>query len=162
MKTVSRFMSRGPPRVSAATAITSLESWSAERPKMRSMDGEYPRPRLSERSLPQPKGCFPTALRSGRQAEEAGIAANQLRSVLKFAEGWIERQHSDSETVSALAEIIERLELSRDGIRVALKIPIFPPEERGAAPPSHIALTKLVPIQLKRRWVAIRILLQSN
>src|SRR5260370_35624990 len=114
MKTVSRCMSRGPPRVSAATAITFLESWSAERPKMRSMDGEYPRPRLSERSLPQPKGCFPTALRSGRQAEEAGIAANQLRSGVKFAEEWLQGQASDSENAPALAQCLPRRGRSPD------------------------------------------------
>jgi hypothetical protein len=81
--------------------------------------------------------------------EEAGIAANQLPSVLKFAEGWIERLRSDSETASALAEIVERLELSRDGIRVALRLPSSPAEERGGAPPNHIALTRFIPMRME-------------
>ena len=93
--------------------------------------------------------------------EEAGIVADRLPSVLKFAEGWIERLHSDRETASALAEIVERLELSRDGIRVALKLPIFPAEERGGARPSHIALTKFVPMRVKRRGVEMRMVLEG-
>ena len=93
--------------------------------------------------------------------EKAGIAANQLRSVLKFAEGWIERLRSDRETASALVEIVERLELSRDGIRVALKLPNFPAEERGGAPRSQIALTKFVPMRLKRRGVEMRMVLEG-
>jgi site-specific DNA recombinase len=95
-------------------------------------------------------------------AEQDGIAANRLPSVLKFAETWIERLRSDSETASALVEIIERLELSGDGIRVALKLPIFPADERGGALPSHIVLTKFVSMQMKRRGVEMRMVLEGD
>jgi site-specific DNA recombinase len=95
-------------------------------------------------------------------AEEAGIDADRLPSVLKSAKGWIERLRSDSDTTSALAETIERLELSHDGIRVALKLPIFPAEERSGALPSHIALAKFVPIQMKRRGVEMRMVLAGD
>jgi hypothetical protein len=95
-------------------------------------------------------------------AEEAGIGANHLPSVLKAAKGWIERLRSDSETVSALTDVIERLELSGDGIRVALKLPIFTGEEASGALPSHIALTKFVPMQIKRRGVEMRMVLEGN
>jgi hypothetical protein len=92
---------------------------------------------------------------------QAGIDANRLPSVLKFAEGRIERLRSDSETASALTEIIERLELSGDGIRVALRLHIFPAEEGGGALTSHVALTKFVPLQMKRRGVEMRIVLEG-
>ncbi len=95
-------------------------------------------------------------------AEQAGIDADRLPSILKFAEGWIERLRSDRETALALAEIVERLDLSRDGIRVALKLPIFPAEERGGAPPSYIALTKFVPMQMKRRGVEMRMVIEGD
>ena len=45
-------------------------------PKMRSMDGEYPRPRLSKRSLPRPRGCFPTARRS--RARSKRLASRRI------------------------------------------------------------------------------------
>jgi hypothetical protein len=93
--------------------------------------------------------------------EDAGIDGNRLPSVLKFGERWIERLRSDRETASALAEIIERLELSGDGIRVSLKLPISTAEERGGALPSYIALTKLVPLQMKRRGVEVRMVLEG-
>ena len=54
------------------------------------------------------------------------------------------------------------MELSGDGIRVALKLPIFPSEERGGALPSHIALTKFVPMQMKRRGVEMRMVFDGD
>jgi DNA invertase Pin-like site-specific DNA recombinase len=108
------------------------------------------------------QGMLSERVAIAQAVEDAGIAANQMPSVLKFAEGWIERLRSDRETASALVEIVERLELTRDGIRVALKLPIFPAEERGGAPPSHIALTKFVPMRLKRRGVEMRMVLEGD
>jgi site-specific DNA recombinase len=107
------------------------------------------------------KGMLSDRAAIAQAAEEAGIDANRLPSVLKFAEGWIERLRPDSETASALTEIVERLELSGDGIRVAIKLPISTAEERGVALPSHIALTKFVPIQMKRRGVEMQMVLEG-
>jgi site-specific DNA recombinase len=104
------------------------------------------------------KGMLSDRVAIAGAAEEAGIAANRLPSVLKSAEVWIERLRSDSGTVSALTEIIERLELSGDGIRVVLRLAIFPDEECGALS-RHIALTRFVPMQMKRRGVEMRMVL---
>ena len=57
---------------------------------------------------------------------------------------------------------MERAELSRDGIRVSLKLPIPPAEERDGAPPSHLALTRFVPMQMKRRGVEMRMVLEGD
>jgi ribosomal protein S10 len=108
------------------------------------------------------KGILSDRVAIAQAAEEAGIAANQLPSVLKFAKGWIERLQTDIETVSALAEIVERLELSREGVRVALKLPICPNEKRGCALPSHIAFSKFVPMQMKKRGVEMRMVLEGD
>ena len=67
-----------------------------------------------------------------------------------------------SEAAAALADLIERVELSRDGIRVTLKVPIPPAEEQKGAPPRHIALTKFVPMQMKRRGVEMRMVLEGD
>jgi site-specific DNA recombinase len=108
------------------------------------------------------KGMLSDRVAIAQAVEDAGIDGNRLPSVLKFVKGWIECKHSDGETAAALAEIVERLELSRDGIRVSLKLPISTAEERGGALPSHIALTKFVPIQMKRRGVEMRMVLEGD
>ena len=94
-------------------------------------------------------------------AEDTGIDGNRLPSVLKFAEGWTQRLHSDDETAPALVDIVERLDLSREGIRVALRLPICPADDRGGALPSHIAFSKFVPMQMKRRGVEMRMVLEG-
>jgi hypothetical protein len=94
--------------------------------------------------------------------EESGIDANQLPSVLKSAEGWIERQRADSGAPSALAELAERVELSRDGIRVSIKVPLLPTNDRRGASASHLALTRFVPMEMKRRGVEMRMVLEGD
>ncbi len=94
--------------------------------------------------------------------EEAGIDANRTPLTLKSAQGWIERLRSGGEVASALAELIERVELSSEGIKVTLMLPILPNEKHDSGPPLHINLTKFVPIQMKRRGVEMRIVLEDN
>ena len=74
----------------------------------------------------------------------------------------IERLRADSGTPSALAELAERVELSRDGIRVSLKLPLLPTDDRNGASASHLALTRFVPMQMKRRGVEMRMVLEGD
>ncbi len=93
---------------------------------------------------------------------EAGIDANRLPSILKSAQAWIVRVQSAGETASALAELAERVELTRDCIRVSFKLPIPLDEERNGMPPRRIALTKFVPMQLRQRGVEMRMVLEGD
>jgi len=93
--------------------------------------------------------------------EESGSDAHRLPAVLKSAQAWIERLRTEREAAAALAELVERTDLSRDGIRVSLKLPIAPAEERKGVPPLHIALGKFVPMQMKRRGVEMRMVLEG-
>ena len=94
--------------------------------------------------------------------EEAGIDANRTPPTLKSAQGWIERLRSVGEVASVLAKLIERVQLSSEGIKITLKLPILPNEERDGAAPSDITLTKFVPIQMRRRGVEMRIVLEGD
>ncbi|MGO9451098.1 MAG: recombinase family protein [Candidatus Binataceae bacterium] len=95
-------------------------------------------------------------------AEEAGSDAHRLPAVLKSAQAWSERLRAKREAAAALADLIERTDLSRDGIRVTLKVPIPPAEEQKAATPLHIVLTRFVPMQMKRRGVEMRMVLEGD
>ena len=90
--------------------------------------------------------------------EESGSDAHRLPGVLKSAQAWSERLRTKREA-AALADLIERTDLSRHGIRVTLKVPIPPAEEQKGAPPLHIVLTRFVPMQTKRRGVEMRMVL---
>ncbi len=94
-------------------------------------------------------------------SEESGIDANRLPSVLKSAQGSIERLRAGSEAATVLAELTERVDLSRDGIRVSLKLPVSDGEERDRMRSSHIAFAKFVPMQMKKRGVELRMVLEG-
>ena len=85
MKTASRCTCRERPKASAAIAITSLENWSEANRKMQSMGGEYPRPRLSDRSLPPLKNarrprCDRAGGRGGWHRRESAAVGPEVRS----------------------------------------------------------------------------------
>ena len=68
---------------------------------------------------------------------------------------------ADGETVSStLGEIIERVDLMREGIRILLKLPIAAVDRSGTT--HHIALARLIPLQLKRRGVETRMVLAGE
>jgi site-specific DNA recombinase len=94
--------------------------------------------------------------------EESGVDAHRLPAVLRSAQAWIERLRTKREAAVALAELIEQTDLSRDGIQVSLKVPIPPVEEQKGVPSRHIALTKFVPMQMKRRGVEMRMVLDGD
>jgi DNA invertase Pin-like site-specific DNA recombinase len=95
-------------------------------------------------------------------SEQSGIDLSQMPGIVKSAQGWIERLRSPTEMASALAELTQRVDLSRDGIRVSLKVPIPPAEEQKGVPLRRIVLTKFVPIQMKRRGVELRMVLEGD
>jgi site-specific DNA recombinase len=94
--------------------------------------------------------------------EESGTDPNRLRPFLESAQMWIEKLRSDTEAPSALNELTERVELSREGFRVSLKLPLLPPGTMSRAPTDHLSLQKLLPMQVKRRGVEMRMVLQGD
>jgi hypothetical protein len=94
--------------------------------------------------------------------EESGVDPNRLPSVLKSAHGLIERLASRSEVAAALGEIIERVQLSRESIHLALKLPVAFTEPYDAVSPVSLPLSRLLPMQMKRRGVEMCIVLQGD
>jgi hypothetical protein len=93
--------------------------------------------------------------------EESGIDSSHLVPVLKSAQTLIERLQADGETAtSTLGEIIERVDLMREGIRLLLKLPIAAEDRNGTT--RHITLARLIPLQLKRRGVETRTVLAGE
>ena len=95
-------------------------------------------------------------------ADACGIDAGRLPSILKSAQSWIERPKSERDAAVALAELTERVELNRDGIRISLQLPITANESAGPSPYAQLRLTGYVPLQMKRRGVETRLVLEGD
>jgi site-specific DNA recombinase len=69
---------------------------------------------------------------------------------------------AESEVVSALAELVERVVLSRDGMEVTLKLPLLPTSDHSGVNPSQLSLARCVPMQMTRRGVELRLVLEGG
>src|SRR6202049_4687724 len=79
--------------------------------------------------------------------DESGIGSSHLVSVLKSTQTLFERLQADGEKASStLGEIVERVDLMRESIRILLKLPIAAEDSNAAT--RHIALARLIPLQL--------------
>jgi len=94
--------------------------------------------------------------------EESGIDGLRVPSVLESARAWVERLGSGSECGTTLAQLTDRIELRNDGIRVLLKLPILAGERDDDTTARHLALTRFVPMQMKRRGVEMRLVLEGD
>jgi hypothetical protein len=69
---------------------------------------------------------------------------------------WSGRLRSSTEVAAALAAVVHRVELSRDGLHLSLKVPM-PAAGAGNDLPCHdVMVTRFVPLQVKRRGVELR------
>jgi site-specific DNA recombinase len=92
--------------------------------------------------------------------EEANIDADQLAAVLKSAQFSIERLRSGSEGASAMGELVDRVELGREGIKISLRI--SPGEAVGGSIHADLSLARFVPMEIKQRGVEAKIVLEGD
>jgi site-specific DNA recombinase len=91
--------------------------------------------------------------------EDAGVAANRIPSILETTRIWSGKLRSSTEAAAAIAALVHRVEISRDGLRLSLKVPM-PTVGAGNDPrwPDAI-VTRFVPLQVKRRGVELRLVI---
>ena len=94
--------------------------------------------------------------------EASGVDSNRLPAVLKSACAWVERLASKGESAAALSELIERVQLSRESLRLSLRLPLAPAEPSDVTGPVSLMLSRLVPMQMRRRGVEMRIVLEGE
>jgi hypothetical protein len=93
--------------------------------------------------------------------EEAGVAPSRIPSVLETARAWNRKLQAEAETAAALAGLVHRVELSRDGLRLSLRVPMPPDQDRAAGPRSEAIVTRFIPMRLQQRGAELRLVIQS-
>ena len=83
---------------------------------------------------------------------------NRIPSILEATRIWRGKLRSSTEAAAALAALVHRVELSGDGLRLSLKVPM-PAAGAGNDPPWVDAIvTRFIPLQLKRRGAELRLI----
>ena len=91
-----------------------------------------------------------------------GLAEKQLPSLFSLAAAWMKRLQSDVEVSSTLSALVDRVDLIEAGIRVSLKLPISITEEQHGAHDTVLSITRVFPMQIKRRGFEMRLVIQGS
>src|SRR5208282_5879404 len=85
-----------------------------------------------------------------------GLDVAKIKSILEIAEQWSARLRSQEESSDALASLIERAEIAKDGIRLSIRVPL---QENGQSsiPGDTFFFKRHVPLQVRRRGIEMRL-----
>jgi len=84
--------------------------------------------------------------------------SGRIERVLHAARNWSRLVQSEAEQTSAIATLVDRVELKSDGIRVSIKLPLAGGEKSRAHVPVQVAIARWFPMLLKRRGVELRLI----
>ena len=94
--------------------------------------------------------------------EQSASDTSQIKSILDAASAWSSRLRSEAEAAAALELLISRVELRHDGIRLSINLPIGPSEKLAGRGPTHLNLTRLIPMQMRRRGIEMKFVINGN
>jgi site-specific DNA recombinase len=92
----------------------------------------------------------------------SGLAERELPSVLASAAAWVKRLQSAIEVGAALPTLVNRVDLIDSGLRVFLKLPISVTEKQLDASVAGLGLTRIFPMQIRRRGFEMRLIIQGS
>jgi site-specific DNA recombinase len=95
-------------------------------------------------------------------AEQSDSDASQIKSILDAASAWSSRLRSEAEAVEALGLLVDRVELRQDGIRLSIKLPIVLSQKLAGRGPTHLKLTRLIPLQMRRRGIEMKFVVNGD
>jgi site-specific DNA recombinase len=96
------------------------------------------------------------------EIEQSGFDARQTKSILDAASAWSVRLRSEAELSEALELLVDRVELKQDGMRISLKLPMPRSGDLAGRDPAHLTLTRLIPMQMRRRGVEMKFIIDGN
>jgi site-specific DNA recombinase len=93
-------------------------------------------------------------------AEEAGLDSSRIAPLLKSAVVWSARLRFEQD--NALSSLIDRVDLDQDGMRLSIKLPLSNAESGAPDGSSHLSIKRHVPMQIRRRGVELRLVINGG
>jgi site-specific DNA recombinase len=90
-----------------------------------------------------------------------GFAATELKQALDAIDAKV-RSSEQVETTVDTGTLIERVELKGDGMQITLDLRALLPAERFSAGGANLRISRLVPLQIRRRGVETRLLISGE
>jgi site-specific DNA recombinase len=90
-----------------------------------------------------------------------GFAAAELKHAVEVTAARV-GSYEQIETTQDTNALIERVELKRDGLQITLNLRAFLPAERFPAGGTNLRMTRLVPLQIRRRGIETRLVIPGE
>ena len=94
--------------------------------------------------------------------EQSDSSTAHVKSILDAASTWSRRLRSGEETATTLELIIDRVELRADGIQLSFNLPIETSGRLAGRGPTHLKLTRLIPLQMRKRGIEMKFVINNN
>ena len=91
--------------------------------------------------------------------QEAGLSSVEIQSLLKTAETKSVSLGSRSQTAPTIAELVKRVDLRKNGIEISMNLESLLPRDSRISGAPTMTFTRFVPLQMKRRGVAMRLVI---
>jgi site-specific DNA recombinase len=93
--------------------------------------------------------------------ERSDLQSPDVRATIESTSALRRRLENEADTKAFMVELIDRIELRDDGVRVTLKIQV-PCSRAGVQTNSILSLSRFVPLKMKRRGVETRIIIAAG
>jgi hypothetical protein len=90
------------------------------------------------------------------------LGAAKIKSALESVARWSARLTAEEERANALASLIERADVSENGIRVSVRVPLEESSQSSDAASSFLHIRRQMPIELRRRGVEMRLVIGGD
>jgi hypothetical protein len=94
--------------------------------------------------------------------QDAGVPIGDLQSALDAAERKSKQLAQDAEVADHLRNLIDRVQLESSGIRVSLNLKRLIAEPIDTRDPASLTITRFIPIEMQRRGVEIRLVIEGE
>ena len=94
--------------------------------------------------------------------QDAGVPIGDLQSALDAAERTSNQLVHDAEVADSLRNLIDRVQLESGGIRVSLNLKRLIAEPIDAGDSTSLTMTRFIPMEMKRRGVEIRLVIEGE
>jgi len=94
--------------------------------------------------------------------DRTAMSASDLQRLLASARGQVSRLNDGAATADLLRTLINRVELRQDGIELTLALQSLMPSGWSVARAGNLAITRLIPLQMKRRGVETRLVIPGE
>jgi hypothetical protein len=91
--------------------------------------------------------------------QEAGVSSAEIQSLLRAAEAKRVSLGSKSQAASTIAELVKRVDLRKNGIEISMNLESLLPRDSRISGSPTITFMRFAPLQMKRRGVAMRLVI---